>query len=109
MHSISLDAQDESVKRFFTTLPVDPQGSVLELTGHAVTCLVPVPSENGELDAEWTDAKNERRCDLLDKEIDGRLTPAEVVELHHLQQAMLRHRRKVAPLPIAAARKLHGE
>jgi hypothetical protein len=109
MHHISLDAQDESVKRFFLTLPVDPQGSLVELNGHAVACLLPVPAENGEADAEWTDAKNERRCDLIDKEIDGTLTPAEAVELHRLQQEMLRYRHKVAPLPIAAARKLHAE
>jgi len=109
VHRIPLDSQDESVKRFFLTLPVDPQGSVVELNGHAVACVVPVPSENGEAETAWTDAKNDRRCDLIDKEIDGKLTPAEAVELHGLQQEMLRYRHKVAPLPIAAARKLHKE
>ena len=28
MHHIPLDSQDEAVKRFFLSLPVDPQGSV---------------------------------------------------------------------------------
>jgi DNA-directed RNA polymerase subunit F len=37
------------------------------------------------------------------------LTPAEAVELQSLQQAMLKYRNKVAPLPIAAVRKLHDE
>ena len=108
MNHILLDKQHEAVKRFFLSLPADSQGSVVELNGLAVACVVPVspaPEENGD----WTQAKNERRCDLIDKEIDGTLTPAEAVELQALQQAMLSYRNKVAPLPIAAARRLHDE
>lgn len=109
MHHIPLDSQDEAVKRFFLALAVDPHGSVVELNGKAVACVVPLPAQNGERESEWTDTKNERRCDLIDKEIDGTLTPAEAVELHGLQQEMLRYRHRVAPLPLAAARKLHRE
>jgi hypothetical protein len=59
---------------------------------------------------EWSDAKNNRRCDLIDREIDGPpLTPAEVVELAGLQEQMLRYRQRVAPLPIEDARRLHQE
>jgi hypothetical protein len=108
MNHILLDKQDEAVKRFFLSLPADAQGSVVELNGRAVACVVPVspsPEENGQ----WTEARNERRCDLIEKEIAGTLTPAEAVELQSLQQAMLKYRNKVAPLPIAAVRKLHDE
>ena len=46
---------------------------------------------------------------MIDREIDGRLTPPEAVELKRLQAEMLRHRQKVAPLPLDDARKLHEE
>jgi len=59
------------------------------------------------LDAQ--DERNARRCALIDREIAGTLTPAEATELHQLQRAMLRHRRRVAPLPIDDARRLHHE
>ncbi len=110
MNHILLDKQDEAVKRFFLSLPADAQGSVVELNGHAVACIVPPPkATNGAAEA-WTDAKNNRRCDLIDREFDGPpLTPAEVVELADLQEGMLRYRQRVAPLPIEDARRLHQE
>jgi hypothetical protein len=108
MNHILLDSQDEAVKRFFLSLPADSQGSVVELNGLALACLMPVALASQD-DGAWTEARNERRCDLIDKEIDGTLTPAEAVELQALQQAMLKYRNKVAPLPIAAVRKLHEE
>ena len=108
MNHILLDRQDEAVKRFFLSLTADAQGSVVELNGLALACVVPV-SPAAEDDGEWTEAKNERRCDLIDKEIDGVLTPAEAVELQGLQKAMLKYRNTIAPLPIAAVRKLHDE
>jgi hypothetical protein len=33
---------------------------------------------------EWTDAKNHRRCDLIDKKYRGSIAPEEAVELHGL-------------------------
>ncbi len=58
---------------------------------------------------EWTEAKNVRRCDLIDREIDAGLTPAETAELQRLQAEMLKYRHKVAPLPLEDARRLHRE
>ena len=46
----------------------------------------------------WTNEKNQRRCLLVDKEIDGTLSPTEHAELEQLQSEMLAYRRKVAPL-----------
>ncbi len=57
----------------------------------------------------WTDAKNNRRCDLIDKEIDGTLASGEQDELDGLQGEMLRWRNKLAPRPIEEVRKLHSE
>ncbi len=110
MNHIRLDAEDDRVKQFFRSLPLDSQGSVLELEGHAVACILPAApdrTENGS--EEWTEAKNARRCDLIDREIAGTLRPEEAAELHQLQQEMLRHRRRVAPLPLDDARKLHQQ
>jgi hypothetical protein len=63
----------------------------------------------GESDeeAKWTEEKNQRRCDLVEKEIDGTLSPEEAVELENLQQEMLAYRREIAPLPIEEARRVH--
>lgn len=63
------------------------------------------PKPNKELD--WTDEKNERRCKLIDKEIDEKLSYAENLELEKLQKEMLAYRRRVAPLPLKEAQKLH--
>ena len=108
MNHILLDEQHEAVQRFFLSLPADSQGSVVELNGLALACLVPVSLASSDK-GTWNEAKNERRCDLIDKEIDGTLTSAQAVELQTLQQEMLKYRNKVAPLPIAAVRKLHEE
>jgi hypothetical protein len=111
VNHIPLEAQDEAVQRFFLSLTTAPNGAVLELNGRAVACVLPVPPAGAVDDAaeEWTEAKNERRCDLIDREIAGTLTPDEAVELQRLQGEMLRHRRGTAPLPLDDARRLHQE
>lgn len=60
-------------------------------------------------DADWTDEKNDRRCELIDKEIEGTIRPFEKRELAVLQQQMLAYRRKNAPLPLKEAQALHQE
>ncbi len=110
MTHVSLDAQDEVVKQFVLGLTVDPSGSVLELNGQPVACVVPLPNVmNGAGESEWTDAKNARRIELIKKKHAGGLAPAEHVELANLQEEMLRFRQKVAPLPLEDARRLHQE
>jgi hypothetical protein len=112
MSVVNLDTQDEAVKRFFLALPIDPGGSVLKLNGQDFARIVPIGPETERTvleQDEWTDAKNSRRCDLIDKEIEGPITPEEAQELHALQQTMLRYRRRVAPLPLEDARELHQE
>jgi hypothetical protein len=111
VNHIRLEAQDDAVQKFFLSLAADPQGAVLELKGRAVACVMPVPPGGAGDGApeEWTEAKNDRRCDLIDREIAGTLTPEEAVELQRLQGEMLRHRRRTAPLPLDDARRLHQE
>ncbi len=109
MTHVSLDGVEESVKRFVLAVAGNPAGSVLELNGQPVAWVVPAAAAaNG--DEEWTEAKNQRRCDLIDRKFAAAtLTPAETVELAQLQEQMLRHRRRVAPLPLEDARRLHQE
>ena len=110
VNHISLDSQDESVKRFVLSLPSDPHGSILELNGQAVVCVLPASAVSEEEDdSPWTEEKNARRCDLIDRKFAGGITPAEALELARLQEQMVRYRQKVAPLPLEDARKLHQE
>jgi hypothetical protein len=109
MTHVSLDNQNESVKQFVLSLSVDRQGSVVELEGKEVLRVFPPQHEGSTKDQEWTDIKNERRCQLIDKKFDATLTPDEAKELEDLQDQMLRYRHRVAPLPLAYARQLLEE
>jgi hypothetical protein len=109
VNHVVLDKQDEAVKRFVLSLPVDPQGSVLELDGRPVAWVVPVIGSMTNGDEPWSEARNDRRCDLIDRKYTGTLTPAETVELAQLQEQMLRYRQRVAPLPLEDARRLHQD
>jgi hypothetical protein len=105
---LTLDHIEEPVKRFLAGVVSSRTHPVVEMNGHRVHFVVrPLVAE--PTDEPWTDAKNHRRCDLIDKEIDGTITPEEAVELDELQGQMRRHVNAVAPLPLAAARKLHAE
>ena len=50
---------------------------------------------------EWNDAKNARRCALIDKKHDLGLLPAEETELDRLQSELAAYQRLVAPRPLA--------
>jgi hypothetical protein len=107
MKHVDLDAYDEAVKRFILSLSPESGGTVLEVGGRPVAHVLPVPV--AETTDDWNTAKDVRRCELIDREIAGTLTPDEAAELRTLQAVMLRHRRKVAPLPLDEARRLHQE
>ncbi len=109
MTHVSLDGIPEPVRQFVLALADDPSGSVLEVGGQPVAWVVPAAASPPNGDEAWTDAKNQRRCDLIDRKYAAGLTPAEAVELARLQAAMLRYRQRVAPLPLEDARRLHQE
>jgi hypothetical protein len=106
---ISLNDQDETVKQFFESLVPDPDGAMVELKDRRVSILVSPVQQMDRADESWTDTKNRRRSDLVDKEIDGTLTPAEATELADLQRQMMRYVDRVAPLPLEEARRLHQQ
>jgi hypothetical protein len=66
-------------------------------------------SGDGPNDCEWSDKLNERRIELIDKDIQGNITAEERVELAELQRRAVAYRDRVAPLPIEGARRLHQQ
>jgi hypothetical protein len=74
--------------------------SVMELLGR-------VAVESRPVEAGWSDALNQRRFALIDKEIQGSLTLAESVELAGLTRVMRDQVESEANLPIEGARALH--
>jgi hypothetical protein len=109
MTHLNLDGASESVRQFILQAVVDPAGSVLEIAGRPVAWLIPAAPTPANGDEVWTEAKNARRCDLIDRKYAGGLDPAEAVELAQLQEQMLRYRQRVAPLPLEDVRRLHQE
>jgi hypothetical protein len=111
MNHVNWDTLPETMRQFIRGLVVAPEGSVIEQNGEPMVRVMPIPnSSNGtSLDVEWTEAKNQRRCDLIDREINGTIMPDERVELEDLQQLMRRYANKVAPLPLEHARQLLDE
>ena len=112
MTHVNLDTQPEVVRQFVLALSGSPEGVVLESAGCPVACVVPPPkSTEGTtaLEGAWTQEKNRRRGELLDRKYDHGLSPAEEAELALLQDALHRTLDKVAPLPLDVARSLHQE
>jgi hypothetical protein len=105
---VNLDGVDEAIRQFVLAVALDPAGAVLEVNGQPVAWIVPAEGAPPS-DEPWTDAKNNRRCDLIDRKYAGGLSPDEAAELARLQAEMLRHRQRVAPLPLDAVRRLHQE
>jgi hypothetical protein len=107
MTRVDLDGLEEPVKQFVLELVRNPAGSLLELNGQPVAWVFPAGALPPEGNGPWTEAKNQRRCDLIDRKYAVGLTPAETVELDRLQDEMLRHRHRVAPIPLEDARCLY--
>ena len=61
----------------------------------------------GDKTAKWTSKRNARRLKLIDKSIQGELSPQEAVELERLTQAMRVHCDTEEMVPLRGARRLH--
>ena len=66
-------------------------------------------SGHGPSGGDWSDELNERRIELIDKDIQGTITAGERAELAELQRKAVAYRDRVAPLPIEGARRLHQQ
>lgn len=109
MTHVNLDSLEESVRQAVLALALDPAGVVLESNGQALAWVVPAPVPTATDGEAWTEDKNRRRCELIDRKYAGGLSVDEAVELAQLQDEMLRYRQRVAPLPLEDARRLHQE
>jgi len=61
------------------------------------------------LPGNWTEDRNARRCQLIDKDIQETLSEAERQELELLTQQLRAQRRRLAPIPLDGARQLHQQ
>src|SRR5947209_7151377 len=112
MTHVNLDTQPEVVRQFVLALSTSGEGTILESAGRPVACVVPPPqptTEAGVAHCQWTDEKNRRRGELIDRKYDHALSTAEDAELALLHDALHRTLDKVAPLPLDAARRQHQE
>jgi len=60
-------------------------------------------------DGEWTEQKDARRCELIDKDIARTITEAERTELAGLERLANEYYDAIAPPPLDGARRLHQE
>src|SRR5260370_22242319 len=99
MMHVQRDGLAESVRQWLLAVARAPAGSVLELNGRPLAWVVPAAAAPANGDENWSEAMNQRRCDLIERKYMGSLSSSEAVELAQLQEQMLRHRQRVAPLP----------
>lgn len=85
-------------------IPTESGASPQSMTEHP-----PAPEAKPLAEAMWTEARNARRCELIDNEIQETISEEERQELKALTKQMRAYRRHVAPLPIEGARKLHQQ
>ena len=109
MTTVNIDSLDASARQLILSLFQGPEGAVVESEGRTVGLAVPIDEVKNGSGGPWTDEKNNRRCDLIDKKYATGLTRDETVELARLQHEMYAHVRRVAPLPLEEARRLHQE
>lgn len=110
MNTIRMETIPEPMREFIRSTARPLEGTVFEEDGLPAYRLIAYAKPTaGTPHPEWTPADNDRRCDLIDKDIDGRLTPDERVELEALQLRLRQYVNKVAPLPLEPLRKLHQE
>lgn len=57
----------------------------------------------------WTELGEARRRTLIDKDIEGSITPDELVELNRLDRLANEHFDQIAPPPFEGARRLHAQ
>lgn len=110
MTTIRWETIPESTREFIRSIAQSPDGAVIEEDGrpsYRVIAYPPPPAVTP--DPAWTAAENERRCDLIDKDIDGQLSPDERVELDELERRLELYVDAVAPLPLKPLRKLYQE
>jgi len=65
--------------------------------------------ESPEDESTWTESVNDRRCELIDKDIAQTISVDERVELAVLERQADAYFDKIAPPPMAGVKELHQE
>lgn len=76
-------------------------GAVLELFAQVATGYGAAEA------ADWDEESNRRRCQLIDRDIQGSLSPIEQLELANLTQQMRKHVDNEVHFPMEGARQVH--
>ncbi len=106
---LETDGIEEPVKKFLSGLDISTEPTVLEVNGRRVYILVRPTSDCNNVAEPWTMEKNQRRYDLIDKQIDRTIVIEEAVELTELQMAFDQWIDSTAPLPVERVRQLHDQ
>src|SRR5262245_5331387 len=104
MHHVNFNAVSDEVRQVI--LSFNANGTIFELDGRPIACLVPPPIRPDD-SGEWSTTKNARRCYLIDRDIDGTITMQEKLELQTLEEQFEQFMDRVAPLPVDHVRQLH--
>lgn len=109
MDHVHWDSMSEPLRQFFRDLAGSPEGAVIEENGRPMFRVMayPHPAAGAAVPGDWTAADNQRRCALIDLDLDGRLSAQEHLELADLEARLDRHVDAIAPLPLEPLRQLH--
>ena len=100
---------EEPVKQFLSGLDISTEPTVLEVNGRRVYIMVRPSGDYNNVAEPWTMEKNQRRYDLIDKQIDKTIAIEEAVELADLQMAFDLWIDTTSPLPVEPVRQLHDQ
>jgi len=106
---VSTHPDEDHVRGLFEAIRQLPQAHSSTLLVTKAVEVDQAGSRDGPNDGDWSDELNERRIELIDKDIQGNITTDERVELAELQRKAVAYRDRVAPLPIEGARGLHQQ
>jgi hypothetical protein len=106
MTHLNLNSCPVAVREFVMAIPRNGEETILELDGKPYAS---IRSHVDDPSGQWSDAKNARRCELIERDVDGTISTEETGELESLQLEFRRYRHRVAPLPLAETRRMLEE
>ena len=110
MNHFRWESLSEPLREFFRSLAGSPDGAVIEENGRPMFRVMAYPKPTAtaaDQGPAWTAADSRRRCELIDLDLDGRMSPKERLELEDLEARLDRHVDTIAPLPLEPLRQLH--
>ena len=100
---IPFEGVEEPVQRFLKGLGSSNGTSLVDVDDRRVY-LVVRPSRDRTATGPWTEEKSRKRFELIDRELDGTISPGDSVELVELDEELDEFVNRIAPLPMEHAR-----